>query len=71
MGMALIETARGKGIGNRLIQAVLEEAQKRGIDAVSLSVDPDNEAIRLYRRFGFIEQGMSGTSVTMVCEMNP
>jgi len=71
MGMAVIETARGKGIGTRLIQAALDEARKRGIDAVSLSVDPDNDAIRLYRRFGFVEHGMCGTSVTMVCVMNP
>ncbi|QLG37359.1 GNAT family N-acetyltransferase [Paenibacillus sp. E222] len=71
MGMAVIETARGKGIGTLLIQEALEEARKRGIEAVSLSVDPDNEAIRLYQRFGFVEQGMCGTSVTMVCVMNP
>ncbi|MDR6727425.1 ribosomal protein S18 acetylase RimI-like enzyme [Paenibacillus amylolyticus] len=67
MGMAIIEEARGQGVGTRLIQAALEEAKQRGIAAVSLSVDPDNEAIRLYRRFGFVEVGMCDTSVTMVC----
>jgi len=71
MGMAVIEEARGKGVGTLLMQAALEEARQRGIDAVSLSVDPDNAAIRLYRRFGFEEFGMCGTSVTMLCALHP
>ncbi|MET3938830.1 GNAT superfamily N-acetyltransferase [Paenibacillus sp. PvP094] len=71
MGMAVIEEARGKGLGTLLMQAALEEARQRGTEAVSLSVDPDNAAIRLYRRFGFEEIGMCGTSVTMLCRLHP
>ncbi|MFS0874289.1 N-acetyltransferase family protein [Paenibacillus xylanilyticus] len=71
LGMAVIEEARGRGVGTLLIQAALEEARKRGIEAVSLSVDPDNAAIRLYRRFGFEERGMCGTSVTLLCPLRP
>lgn len=71
MGMAVIEEARGKGLGTLLMQAALDEARQRGIQAVSLSVDPNNAAIRLYRRFGFEEIGMCGTSVTMLCWLHP
>ncbi|MCG7386933.1 GNAT family N-acetyltransferase [Paenibacillus sp. ACRRY] len=71
MGMAVIEEARGKGLGTLLMQAALDEARQRGTQAVSLSVDPNNAAIRLYRRFGFEEIGMCGTSVTMLCRLHP
>lgn len=67
MGMAVIDEARGIGVGTGLLQTALDEAKRRGIEAVSLSVDPDNKAVRLYRRLGFIEQGSSGSSITMVC----
>ncbi|MCM3208544.1 MULTISPECIES: GNAT family N-acetyltransferase [Paenibacillus] len=53
------------------MQAALDEARQRGIQAVSLSVDPNNAAIRLYRRFGFEEIGMCGTSITMLCQLHP
>ncbi|WP_145326637.1 GNAT family N-acetyltransferase [Paenibacillus xylanexedens] len=66
MGMAVIEDARGIGVGSLLLRTALDEAKRRGIEAISLSVDPDNEAIRLYKRMGFVEKGLCGTSVTMV-----
>ncbi|APO48059.1 hypothetical protein BS614_04970 [Paenibacillus xylanexedens] len=66
MGMAVTEDARGKGIGTLLLQSALDEVEWRGIEAVSLSVDPDNQAIRLYKRLGFVEECLNGTSVTMV-----
>lgn len=66
MGMAVIEDARGKGVGSLLLRTALDEAKRRGIEAISLSVDPDNDAIRLYKRMGFVEKSLCGTSVTMV-----
>ncbi|MEK3705833.1 GNAT family N-acetyltransferase [Paenibacillus sp. FSL R7-0198] len=66
MGMAVTEDARGKGVGTSLLQTALDEVERRGIEAVSLSVDPDNQAIRLYKRLGFVEECLNGTSVTMV-----
>lgn len=45
---------RKKGIGRRLIQAVLDELAQRHVRAVDLHVHPSNTgAIRLYERFGF------------------
>jgi len=59
--MALLPQVRGKGVGTRLLRELLAANA-----VVSLSVDPDNAAIKLYQRLGFREVGVSGTSVTML-----
>ncbi|MCW2601972.1 MAG: GCN5-related protein N-acetyltransferase [Pseudonocardiales bacterium] len=57
---------RGRGIGGRLIDALLAAARDAGISAVSLSVDPDNYAMALYVRHGFRVVGGNGGSATML-----
>jgi len=53
-------TARGAGIGDRLVQAVLDWAHNQGADAVELWVASGNEAAeRLYARNGFRRTGDS------------
>ncbi|MDQ3738559.1 MAG: GNAT family N-acetyltransferase [Actinomycetota bacterium] len=48
------EGARGRGVGELLSRAALEEAARRGIDSVSLTSRPSREAAnRLYQRIGF------------------
>jgi len=56
---------RGKGIGTKLMKKILKELKNQGTDSVSLSVDPNNPAIRLYKRLGFEEVNKVGTSITM------
>ena len=41
----------------------------KGINKISLSVDPNNPAMKLYKRFGFKEVGMEGTSITMIVNL--
>ncbi|MGC4118080.1 MAG: GNAT family N-acetyltransferase [Myxococcales bacterium] len=65
LAMSVLPSHRGKGIGSRLLAAMLEDARGR-YQALSLSVDLDNPAKRLYDRTGFVEFGGSGGSVTMV-----
>lgn len=48
---------RGRGIGRRLVQFALEEAQRRGCESVFLEVRADNRARRLYHRLGFRRVG--------------
>lgn len=69
MGMAVVEEHRGKGVGNLLLNALLEEAKKQGIKAISLSVDSRNPAMRLYERFGFKALNTEGTSITMKLDL--
>ena len=61
--------ARGRGIGTALLNALLTLAQEQGYRAVSLSVDRQNPACRLYERMGFRDAGISGpadSSITMI-----
>jgi ribosomal protein S18 acetylase RimI-like enzyme len=52
--------ARGRGVGDALVEAVIGWARDRGASAVELDVRQANEAaIILYRRNGFVDQGPS------------
>jgi ribosomal protein S18 acetylase RimI-like enzyme len=48
------DAARGRGVGEALNRAAVEEARRRGAKDVSLTSRPSREAAnRLYRRIGF------------------
>ena len=50
----LLPSARGKGLGRRLMEAFLDCLQARGVAGVQLSTTVENEAaLGLYRAFGF------------------
>jgi GNAT superfamily N-acetyltransferase len=52
----VLKTHRGKGIGRRLMQAAVDEAEKRSCSRVTLEVRQDNVvAQNLYRSIGFDE----------------
>lgn len=52
LGIALLPEYRGRGIGTALLEHLLGAAGKL-YPAISLSVSPDNRALRLYKRMGF------------------
>ena len=52
LAIGTIPTARGLGVGTRVLQALLSLCRTR-YSGVSLSVRLDNPAVRLYERFGF------------------
>jgi len=53
-GICVSAEARSRGVGTRLLDAILEEAQKRKMRAVRLDViDTNPRARALYERFGF------------------
>jgi ribosomal protein S18 acetylase RimI-like enzyme len=57
-GMYVAPRARGRGVGEALVDAVLHEARQRGKDQVVLEVASSNEsAIALYERCGFVRTG--------------
>jgi len=64
LSVAVLPGYRGSGIGTRLLAKLLEAASLDH-DAVSLSVDAANPAVRLYERLGFQTVGTTGTSLTM------
>ena len=56
--VAVDDTARRTGIGQRLVQALAREARERGCVVMMLEVAVDNEAARrLYDSLGFTEVG--------------
>jgi ribosomal protein S18 acetylase RimI-like enzyme len=58
-GLYVAADARGRGVGQRLLQALLGHARAQaGLLIVELTVMADNHhALRLYRRFGFRRYG--------------
>ena len=57
--MAVAPSAQGRGLGARLLGALLEEAERRRQRVVSLEVRADNgPAQRLYERHGFARVGV-------------
>ncbi|MCH6268452.1 GNAT family N-acetyltransferase [Neobacillus citreus] len=66
LGMALMPEYRGKGIGTVLLGEILRITKESGYKGISLSVDPNNPALQLYKRFGFKKIGVDGTSWDML-----
>jgi ribosomal-protein-alanine N-acetyltransferase len=57
--LAVAADEQGAGLGGTLLQALLDEARRRGCPEVLLEVRADNEAARrLYERFGFERIGV-------------
>ena len=59
LGISVAKTAQGKGVGNALMQALVDYADNwAGVLRIELTVYPDNvRAIRLYEKFGFVHEG--------------
>jgi ribosomal protein S18 acetylase RimI-like enzyme len=70
LSIAVVPGRRGRGYGDELLTALLERARKSGFERVSLSVEPDNPALKLYERHGFRQVGEKGGSLTMVAELS-
>jgi ribosomal protein S18 acetylase RimI-like enzyme len=60
LSIGVAKEARGRGVGTALLEELLTR-----VGNVSLSVETDNPAVRLYERLGFVRVGYVGTSWTM------
>lgn len=69
LGIALEPAFQRRGLGERLMRGALEAAAAQGVPKVSLTVHPDNPAIRLYERCGFVRQGLRGTYHLMLARL--
>jgi ribosomal protein S18 acetylase RimI-like enzyme len=63
--IAIVPSRRGRGLGEELLTALLEQARSEGYDRISLSVEPDNPALRLYEHHGFARVGERGGALVM------
>jgi len=62
---------RGQGVAAELLERLKATAAADGLRALSLSVEPDNHALRIYERAGFEPAGRSGGSVTLMATLLP
>lgn len=68
LGIGVVAAQRNRGVGTALLKALLREAATHGVVQISLSVERDNPAIRLYRKLGFREVDSVGNAWTMVAD---
>ena len=59
LGMGVIDSHRGHGIGRALMKTTLQAARERGLTRIELSVRADNDrARRLHENLGFAVEGL-------------
>ena len=64
LGMGVVAEYRGQGIGERLLVACIQKAQRNGISRIDLHVRIDNQnAIELYKKAGFQTEGVMTNSM--------
>ena len=69
LAIAVVPSKRGHGIGDELLNALLERAQAAGYRQISLSVEPGNPARKLYERHGFEVTAQGEDAWTMVASL--
>ncbi len=70
LAIALLPAYRNQGIGSELMRRLISTAAGR-YDAISLSVNRDNRAVHLYRRFGFETVGRHENTLLMQKHLSP
>lgn len=63
------EGQRGRGLGTRLINGILEQARSQSLHAISLSVEAGNPARSVYERLGFVPAGAAFDPGTLVLHL--
>ena len=66
LAISLLPEYRGRGIGTQLLNALLLLLRENGYRRVSLSVQKENPALRLYQRTGFRIVAEKGTEYLML-----
>lgn len=60
---------RGQGIGTALMQKLLEILKDCGYEKVSLSVQKENYAVKMYKKTGFEVVEEKGEEYIMICQL--
>ena len=53
----LKEEARGQGLSRKMLDFVIQNAKKKGLEYISLNVNKNNDAIKAYQKLGFEKTG--------------
>jgi ribosomal protein S18 acetylase RimI-like enzyme len=65
LGIAVRARWRGCGAGRAILERLQQEACAAGLPGLSLSVHPENRAVGMYRKAGFVEVASSEAALTM------
>src|SRR5262249_6484575 len=69
LGIAVKSQYRHQGVGTSLFMTLLARAEQEGFSQVSLSVENDNPARRLYTRFGFRPVKETAGATTLLTDL--
>ena len=69
IAIAVHKEYRRQGIGEKMIEWLIDHASKHNIQKISLMVSKDNHAINLYRKCGFLEYDDKGDSFLMLLKI--
>ena len=61
---------RGKGIGTKMMKEMLKLLKEKGYARVSLSVEKDNYAVKMYKQVGFELESQNDQDFIMICNLN-
>ena len=67
--IAVVPSRRGRGVGHELLTALLDRARGEGHSAVSLSVEKDSPAVKLYERYGFEQVDETPSALVMRADL--
>ena len=69
LAISIYKNYRGYGIGTSLMRNMISLLKYRGYKRVSLAVQKENYAVKMYKRIGFIIVEENSEEYIMVCEL--
>lgn len=70
LAISIHRECRGRGIGTRLLRELLDLLKELGYGTVSLAVQKENYAVRMYEKAGFTTVSENAKEYIMLCELN-
>lgn len=71
LAISLYPDYRGQGIGTQLLRQMMELLRQKGYAQVSLSVQKENYALRMYQKAGFEIVEDRGEELLMIAQLPP